>query len=842
MEENIDKLINDVEARINNKYSVNNDVAEMVRQSIGQPIQQQAEESPDDILAQVEASLAKKKETQVQQEQVPTQPEVRDTTQGNPLQTISSDIVRGYAESSAGFNRKLLAVAKLIDNPILDTDFLQNRLIENVSYWNKVSEQQKYRDPNGWVWNMVGSVPHVAAEFFGTGMGIGSIALRGGVLQAADEYGRKLSEDKGVKLQPGEFVGSFVQGAAVTGATAGLFKGVGVSLEKLGQLIPKYGSKTVQSLMIEMGVSEKNAAEFVTNWGKFKVGQKGEIPSLSKVSERNVRLAEDLKKRQDDELFKMNQDLERQKQTLIESKKSEIRGKEIEYNDSIESNAFATKKAIEELKDANRNEISKIDMNNRDSIAEAVVNQERTLMEARGAFEEQVSSFFGQFKTKLDTYRNAINTETDNIVDRMVAEYPTVGARAENVSRNIQDAINATRVFRAKMNKEGKIEISSNASSVVADEKARILESRINYLLKDNSEKGIVNMYKLRFAKSEYDNLTSAWMKEGSGEFTEIGRVTKNIADALESSRYIDDLPAFANNYRRELKEVLTRYGTSKDVVGGWEALLYKDTPSGQVPRVSEIFKALENGDRSFVEQISRLEKQSDAIKPNTFKVSNELNRMFGNYRSIQREQTSFLEAMKIKNEQAKELAQKTFRENLRGLQANEAIVGEQKRLAGKLLQTMRDSHVRESNKIREALDIKLNKFKNDQKEAYQATLNRMREEEDLIRAQTIMNSWRPKAGIPRVAQNIGAYGAVGSGVAGATGVINPAQSLAGTVIKGALAYTMSPVMLSKAAQWGLTKGKPILKKSSKAVERSGKAIKESKLLQRLIASKISGY
>jgi hypothetical protein len=145
----------------------------------------------------------------------------------SPVETVFNDMAKGYAESSIGFNQKLLAVNAILGLPILGKDEIQKRLTENVKYWEGVSSSMKYQDPNSWVWQMVGTAPLAGAEFAGTGAGVGSLALRGGALQALDEYGRKIAEENGERLTPGQFIGQFAQGAAITGTVGLAFKGAG---------------------------------------------------------------------------------------------------------------------------------------------------------------------------------------------------------------------------------------------------------------------------------------------------------------------------------------------------------------------------------------------------------------------------------------------------------------------------------------------------------------------------------------------------------------------------------------------------------------------------------------
>lgn len=88
---------------------------------------------------------------------------------------------------------------------------------------------------------------------------------------------------------------------------------------------------------------------------------------------------------------------------------------------------------------------------------------------------------------------------------------------------------------------------------------------------------------------------------------------------------------------------------------------------------------------------------------------------------------------------------------------------------------------------------------------------------------------------VSRVAQNIGLYGGVGSSIAGATGAIGAGTAATSALAKGGLAYVMSPVILSKMAQFSL-KNKEIIKAASKKTIKAGESIKNARLIQMLIS------
>jgi len=223
------------------------------------------------------------------------------------------------------------------------------------------------------------------------------------------------------------------------------------------------------------------------------------------------------------------------------------------------------------------------------------------------------------------------------------------------------------------------------------------------------------------------------------------------------------------------------------------------------------------------------------------FKASAPLKRMTDSYKAIESEQLKFLTAAKTKADMSKRKVVSEFRNSLKGLKQQGALVTEEGKTLSTLFRKMSDDNAKETDLIRESFDRKLHEFRISQKADLEELIQSARNEDDFFKAKQIFQSWRPGGGFPRVAQNIGLYGGVGSSIAGATGAIGAGTAATSALAKGGLAYVMSPVILSKMAQFSL-KNKEIIKAASKKTIKAGESIKNAKLIQKLISKGVSGY
>ncbi len=752
----------------------------------------------------------------------------------SPIETVFNDMAKGYAESSIGFNQKLLAVNAILGLPILGKDEIQKRLTENVKYWEGVSSSMKYQDPNSWVWQMVGTAPLAGAEFAGTGAGVGSLALRGGVLQALDEYGRKEAEGTGESLSPGQFAGQFAQGAAITGTIGLAFKGAGVSLEKLGAFIPKYGKKVFRSMAESMGVPTKEIDGFLADPKKYMAKSPQRYEDVYNTNQERV---VKFRNKQEQDLFEKKQEFQKQEREQIRRNELLIRDDEIAKKQIVDSKSDNVKQAISDLRETTRASVEELNFNNRESLANAAVQYDKSVKLAKDALDDEMTTWAAGFKKTLDDYKGQVDGEIDDVLTRMVDDYPTEGAKTSNVVKNVITAINESRVFRASF-EEGKFKIRSRVGHDIGTGVAGDIESGLNSLVNDFSENGVINMYKLRFNKGIYERvLPKKWLQEGLGEGTGFGKVSDMIGSALDVSNYLDDLSPAARSYVSELKSVYKKYGTMKDAIKGFDSLLYKDTADGKgrIFNAKYVMNAMENGEKNFMRELLSIENKSQ------FKASAPLKRMTDSYKAIESEQLKFLTAAKTKADMSKRKVVSEFRNSLKGLKQQGALVTEEGKTLSTLFRKMSDDNAKETDLIRESFDRKLHEFRTSQKADLEELIQSARNEDDFFKAKQIFQSWRPGGGFPRVAQNIGLYGGVGSSIAGATGAIGAGTAATSALAKGGLAYVMSPVILSKMAQFSL-KNKEIIKAASKKTIKAGESIKNARLIQMLISKGVSGY
>lgn len=751
----------------------------------------------------------------------------------SPVETVFNDMAKGYAESSIGFNQKLLAVNAILGLPILGKEEIQKRLTENVKYWEGVSSSMKYQDPNSWVWQMVGTAPLAGAEFAGTGAGVGSLALRGGALQALDEYGRKIAEEKGERLTPGQFVGQFAQGAAITGTVGLAFKGAGVSLEKLGAFIPKYGKKVFRSMAESMGVPTKEIDGFLADPKKYMAKSPQRYEDVYNTNQERV---VKFRNKQEQDLFEKKQEFQKQEREQIRRNELLIRDDEIAKKQIVDSKSDNVKQAISDLRETTRASVEELNFNNRESLANAAVQYDKSVKLAKDALDDEMTTWAAGFKSVLDSWKGQISRRTDNLVDEMAKQLPHEGAKVPNVIDNIIKVLDESRMFKGVYKDKKFHVLSSNTRS--SQKIATELESEINHML-DNASGDVVNLFNLRLHQQVFEKqLPSQWLVDkGLGLNTEFGHVAKMISNVLDVYNYIDDLSPMANKFISEFKKTNIQYKDMKKSIDGFDALLFKNTADGKgrIFNAKYVMNAIENGDKNFMRQLLATESKS------RFKASAPLKRMTDSYKAIESEQLKFLTAAKTKADMSKRKVVSEFRNSLKGLKQQGALVTEEGKTLSTLFRKMSDDNAKETDLIRESFDRKLHEFRISQKADLEELIQSARNEDDFFKAKQIFQSWRPGGGFPRVAQNIGLYGGVGSSIAGATGAIGAGTAATSALAKGGLAYVMSPVILSKMAQFSL-KNKEIIKAASKKTIKAGESIKNAKLIQKLISKGVSGY
>lgn len=751
------------------------------------------------------------------------------------VEGILNDFVKGYAESAAGVNRKLAALSSIIEKPIIGSDYMTQGLKNNASYWTNVAKGAEEHAGGNWLIQAVAAAPITGAEFAPAGASLRGAVAVGGVLSALDEYGRQVIGDE--KIQPGQIVSEGLKGGAMMGVAGGAFKALGVSMEKLAPLLPKYGNKIMAKTLKELGVSDEALPKVMADL-------KGYLPG-GKAYKKPEELAR-LQSEEIGSLKKQHEEATWQEKTLGEGAKVEAEVERVrqETTTKIMDTRDANKTALERLAEKRKqlqedyrfNE-QKTNLEDRDSIIGTQAVHDAKVAEAEKELHDATGQVFGGLYKTLQKYKTSI----DDIADASYTEFfhiaPTEGTPVTLVGKNIEQSINAGRLLQAKYEK-GIIQVSAKPglNNQNLDASAKNLESYLNTFLSAEEDGAVRTLQNLQYNHKDISKLVGAKLQAG-GIDASLGGDLDLIKSAIDPLKYLDNVSPTASKFFEKLKGQLKEYGDSKDLMEQWEKLLFKNTDAGVVPNTKNLLGAMESPTgKAFLTRVAELEAKS----PPGMSILKEARELKAGYDAIKSAQEGRVKQVAEgirKSAAEREIA---FRNSVKEINQMEAKLGDTQGVRA-LREQVRGLQTRSREEImaaKEAFEIKMRTMRKDQIAAIEMREKQHFADMEESKAADIIRSWRPKQGMPRVAQNIGAYGAMGGLIGSiASGTIIPAA--AGITMQAGLAIATSPIAMSRAFEWGV-RNKATIKAVSKGVEKAGAAIdrsKGSRLLQQLLAT-----
>lgn len=748
---------------------------------------------------------------------------------------LLNDIIVGGAESTAGINRKLAAISKLVDTPLIDTDMITNNLSENAKYLETVAKVARGKADGNWLVQAVAAAPATFLEFMPAGSTLRGAVAVGGVLSALDEYGRSVINDE--KIKPGQVVMEGLKGAGLMAATGGAFKALGVSMEKLAPLLPKYGYKAMNKVLKEIGVPEAEIPKTIQNIKDYLPGGKAykKPGELAKEQGEEIKAIKDL---HEEELWKeKNFGIGRETDIKLDEIRQETAREVAAVSDA---NRIALERLAEKRKqidtDAKFNK-QVLDVEDRNTIVGTQAVHDAKLAEAEKELYETVGTVFGNKWKLLDTYKGKIDDIVDTQLTSFFRKAPLEGPKTELVGRNIATALNSGRLVDATWEK-GVMQLSPKKGltepNLVAS--VRNLEGWLNGFLKADEEGSIRTLQNLKYTHDKASELVGAELRAG-GVHASLGGDLDLIKSALDPVKYIDDISPEASKFFGKLKEDLAEYGHSKDLMTSWEKVLFKDTAAGPVPRVKEIFGWLESPTgKEGIKLIEDLERRS----PPGMSILKEVREMKAGFDAIKKAQADRLSQMQMQIEASAKNREIDIRRAIAEVNKQEALLGDTAglRAVKDEIRGIQAKNRAEMTAAREALEVKLRDLKKGQAAYVSAREKRHAEEMADATVADTLRSWRPKQGVPRVLQSLGIYGSVGGGISAlASGsLVGAAPVLAAQALT---AYAMSPIAMARAFEWGI-RNKSTIKAVAKRVEKAGSAIdrsKTSRLIQQLIAT-----
>lgn len=103
------------------------------------------------------------------------------------------------------------------------------------------------------------------------------------------------------------------------------------------------------------------------------------------------------------------------------------------------------------MRETTRASVEELNFNNRESLANAAVQYDKSVKLAKDALDDEMTTWASGFKKTLDDYKGQVDSEIDDVLTRMVDDFPADGAKTTNVVKNVMEAINSSRVFRASL-------------------------------------------------------------------------------------------------------------------------------------------------------------------------------------------------------------------------------------------------------------------------------------------------------------------------------------------------------------------------------------------------------
>lgn len=758
-----------------------------------------------------------------------------------PIEGIANSVLKGYAETAAGANTKLLSISKLVNSPIFDTKDLQDSFRKNSQYWQQV---QKEADDNGgdnFILNMLGGLPIAAAEFGATKNPV-SMVVAGGVLSALQDYGKEVENNPEAEIKFGKTAEAFAGGAAGTALAVGALHVAGVGIEKLGILVQKHGVQTVKNMFTAMnGGDERMGQRAIDLLSDPRYNKKEKLIDPATNLEQQAMRVEEYKG-QSKEQFLM--ETQAKKQEMFSRQQDfdfNIRQREREIRNDVDLKVSKADDAIIDMQQKKLEVIDGLKESSSEQIANSANIMADSIDNAKNSVKQQIDTVFSGMLRKVEGLKSETGKAQGAAWSKLIELHPSEGANVSKVIDKIRSADGGEQLFNFKPN-GGIVFVTPKVDNKVMNEAAEQLQNEINSALFQRSgmsarqgEKVTANTMKI--THDIFDN--AARLPEGQGSLAPgIGKIYSNLADAFHVKNYVDDFSAQAKPYVSEILELNKKYGGYKDRLSEVYSRYFKRDGDVLVPKTDEIFARFDRGDRLYEAKLLNAEN-IQGLSPQD-KVYAQVRKSYENFKKVRSAEESANVGLKKSLQRNISMENQSFSESIRNLRLNKRNLSSQEsQKMSDLLFTIKQSRDMENKAISDVFDDKLRKLAQSRSEGLRSLRDQISDENLTLETKRMLRSFRPKEGVSRIMQNIGLYGATSSAIGGLTGVINPATALPMALGKGILAVSMSPRAVSKVTRFAF-KNKESIKAAAEKSRETGKVMHSSVLLKRLVAAQAS--
>lgn len=791
----------------------------------------------------------------------------------NPIEGIGMSLAKGYAESLAGANVKLLGVAALANSPNFDTRNLQATFKQNAEYWGEVTKQAEDMGGNNALWNIVGGLPIGAAEF-GTAANPVSIVALATVSSALKDYGDAVMKNPDAKIDFGNF-GAGVVGGALTAGTLGAIHYTGAGLENAAKLIEKHGEDTIAKLFTAINNGDAAKGEMALKILKDKLYNKKEIlKTPEQLSAEQQATKEAYTAQTKEEVFKMReahtrevQDRNRTDDFNLDQRKRELKAesdlKISKAQDAVSDLESTQRESLRKLRDVSdinisrRSEAGSVALQEtRESGKEAIGRTAGELAErtsaAKMAVQEDLQATFtamgDAIKCLKDVEGKVVNTQWGRLID----EHPGVGVDSHNILPNILKADGGEKIFRFSV-KDGEVIVSAVHPSM--NQQAAHIQREINNSLTTIDGTSTVTANIMKISHDLFSQM--AHMPADKGALAPgVGKVFGNLADAFHVKNYADNFSGDARLLVDDILSANERYGGYKDKLSEVYSNYFK--ANGE-PNIEMIFNRMDRGDKLFMDKLARVEEvQGIRAEDKVFEKIRQSHALYQRVAKAEKEQVTKLEEALKKTMREDNAA---FNKSIDALRKGKIRAVENKTLSNRErlalkreevgtltrqesqrisdeLSALHAANVKESQAMLAAFREKIHQFGVSRAETLRTMKSEMAEQTLINETKHMLRSFRPASGMAHILQNIGLYGAAGAGMGMMTGTMKATTAIPLAIGKGLMSVALAPRSLAEMSRFAL-RHKPAIKAGVRRTKKTGEFM-QSTLLKRLLATQTS--
>ena len=753
-----------------------------------------------------------------------------------PIEGIANSVLKGYAESAAGANTKLLALSKLVNSPIFDTKDLQDNFRKNAQYWKQTEEEALNAGGDNPVFSMLGALPIAAAEFGATKNPV-SMVVAGGVLSALQDYGKEIEKNPEAEIKFGNAAGSFAGGAAGTAAALGAFHYAGVGVQKLATLVEKHGLQTVKNMFTAMnGGDERIGQKAIEILSDPRYNKKEKLLSTTINQEQQAMRVEGFKG-ESKEQFVANANAKKQEMfSRQQDFDFKIRQRERSLSNDVNLKVGKADAAIVEMETNKVDTLASMKYANSNQLASSAKIMANSIDTAKSSVREQIDTVFSGMLKKVEGLKSDTGKSRGDMWSRLIEEHPSAGADVDNIIHRIQKADGGEQLFHFG-HEDRFITVIPKVKNKVMNDAAVQLQSELNSAIISELGGSKVTSNTMKITHDIFDNAANLPIGQGSLA-PGIGKVYSNLAEAFHIKNYVDDFSGEARGYVDEIVNLNKKYGGYKDKLSEVYSRYFKKDGENLVPKTDEIFSRFDKGDRLYEARLIQSEK-IHGLAPED-KVYASVRKAYENFKKVR--ETEEVIHLSLKKSMQRNIASEnsSFRESIRNLRKNKGNLSttESQKMSD-LLFSIKQANDVENKTISDAFDGKLRALAQSRAAGLRSLRDEIAEDNLTLETKHMLRSFRPKSGTAHIMQNIGLYGGVGSTIGGLSGTISPAVAIPMALGKGILSVAMSPRALAKGTRFAL-KNKEAIKNMTKNAKETGKVMQSSVLLKRLLASQTS--